>query len=345
MFIDRFPGLPDTRSPLQRACGPVATGIRGVPADALLRHSRLPDVKQHQLIALVAVADHGGINAAARALHLTQPAVTKAIKDLEAELGLQLLVRQTRGVSLTAEGQIVLQRARLIVREMQRAQDDILALKGSRGGRLTVGVTPLAGLTIVPRAFARFRQAWPDVALSFIEYTSDQLNENLQSGELDFAVGAATGPQETGPAKWEPLFSLPTSLAVHRDSPLAACTTLAQLQDAEWIHTDITGRFPAFLAELFGAQGLTPPRRVTRCTSQALFHSLAMQNDVVFFWSLLAIGMPQLRERFTPLPVAKDLPRLSMSLLVREDGLLTRAAEYFVRCIREVAAEEWAALE
>jgi LysR family transcriptional regulator of abg operon len=303
-------------------------------------------MKHHQLVALVAVADHGSIHAASRVLHLTQPAITKAIKDLESELGIHLLVRQTRGVSLTQEGQVLLARARLIVRELERAHEDIGALKGNRGGRLVIGVTPLAGLTIVPKAFARFRQAWPEVELNFFEFTSDQIYENLKNGTLDFAVGALTDDVRVNAVyKAEELFSLPTSLAVRRDSPLAASRTLAELQDAEWLHTDITGRFPMFLAELFAGEGLPAPRRVTRCTSQALFHSLAMENDVVFFWSLFAIGLPGLRERFQVLPLSQALPRLTMSLLVREDGMLTRAAEYFIRCIREVAQAEWTALD
>lgn len=301
-------------------------------------------MKHHQLTALVAVAEHGGIHAAARALHLTQPAITKAIKDLEAELGIDLLQRQSRGVVPTAEGQVLLERAQLIVRELQRAEEDMGVLKGQRSGKLVVGVTPLAGLTIVPRAFARFRQAWPEVSLSFIEYTSEQLYENLLNGTLDFAVGAATGHGQA-PVQWEELFSLPTSLAVHRDSPLTRCKTLKELQHAEWIHSDLSERFPTFLADLFAREQVQPPARITRCTSQALFHSLAMQNDVVFFWSLFAIGMPELRQRFMALPLAIDLPRLSMSLLVREDSRLTRAADYFIRCIREVAREEWTALE
>ena len=302
-------------------------------------------MKYHQLAALVAVADQGSFHGAARALSLTQPAITRAIKDLEAELGVQLVTRDVRGVQLTTEGQTLLVRARLIVSELRRAEDDIAQSKGQRDGRLAVGVTPLAGLTIVPRAFARFRRAWPAVKLDFIEFTSDQLYAELRSGNLDFAVGAATGRLDDTPVRREELLSLPTSLAVHRDSPLAACRALSDLQDAEWIHTDLTERFPTYLAELFAREGLAPPPRVTRCTSQALFNSLAMANDVVFFWSLLAIGMPELRQRFTALPIAADLPRLSIGLLVREDSQLTRAAEYFVRCIREVVREEWTALE
>lgn len=298
-------------------------------------------MKHYQLKALVAVADHGSIHAAARVLCVSQPAITKAIRDLEAELGLNLLVRQARGARLTQEGRVLLLRARSIVRELERAEEDIATLKGHRGGRLVIGVTPLAGLTILPETFARFRRAWPEVELNFFEFTSDQIYENLKNGTLDLALGALNENQFKSHAFNQALFSLPTSFAVRRGSPLAQARSLAELHEAEWLHSDITGRFPLFLAELFARHQLPPPRRITRCTSQALFHSLALRNEVVFFWSLLAIDMPGLREQFQLLELGEALPDLTMSLMVREDCLLTRAGEYFIRCIHEVCAEGW----
>jgi len=86
-------------------------------------------IKQYQLRALVAIADCGSIRSAAESLHLTQPAITKAIRDLEAELGLMLLVRGARGVTLTAEGRVLLARARMIGRELERAEEELRALK------------------------------------------------------------------------------------------------------------------------------------------------------------------------------------------------------------------------
>lgn len=298
-------------------------------------------LKQHHLKALIAAAEHGGIHAAARAIHLTQPAVTKAIKDLETEVGLPLLDRQSRGVSLTSEGRVLLARAQLIVRELERAEEELAHIKGLREGRLVIAVTPLAGLTILPKAFSLFRGAWPDIKLEFVESTSDQLYDQLRQGQVDFAIGSANDPSDDLPARRDVLFTLPTAFGVRRDSPLAQARSLSDLAEAEWLHADISGQFPTFLGELFASQGLRTPKRLTRCTSQALLHSLAMQNDVVFFWSLFAIGMPELRQRFVSLPLGLETPRLSMSLLVREDRLLTRPAEYFIRCIREVATTEW----
>ncbi|WP_245641656.1 LysR family transcriptional regulator [Paraburkholderia bannensis] len=78
-------------------------------------------MKIHQLRALVEIAATGSINGAARRLHVTQPAVTKAVRDLEDECGVRLLERNPWGVVPTAEGAALLQRARTVVRELERA--------------------------------------------------------------------------------------------------------------------------------------------------------------------------------------------------------------------------------
>ncbi|MRW92232.1 LysR family transcriptional regulator [Duganella sp. FT80W] len=297
-------------------------------------------MKHYQLRALVAVADNGSIRAAARALFLTQPAITKAIRDLENEIGLTLLVRQSRGVTLTHEGKMLLGRARMIVRELERAQEDIQALKGSAGGRLTIGVTPLAGLTVVPKAFALFREAWPEIELNFFEFTSDQLYDNLKNGMLDFAVGALPEERLNRLNSNTELISLPTSFAVRRDSPYATARSFAELQDVEWLHTDITGHFGLFISDIFRRHDLRPPKRITRCTSQALFYSLSMLTDVVIFWSRLSLEAPIVNRQFQALTLDEPLPDLKLNLMMREDGQLTRPAEYFISCIKQIAADE-----
>jgi LysR family transcriptional regulator of abg operon len=295
-------------------------------------------IKQYQLRALVAIADSGSIRAAAAALCLSQPAITKAIRDLEGEIGLTLLVRSSRGVTLTPEGQVLLSRARMIGRELERVEEDIQLLKGQRGGRLQIGVTPLAGLTVMPKAFQRFRAAWPDIALSFLEVPVEQMYEALQDGRIDFAVGAV-GPGRQPPHGSVALVSLPTSFAIRRGSPYAAARSLAELRHLEWLHSDGSERFPAMIAELFARRGLAAPARITRCTSQSLFYHLATQADVVIFWSRLSLAVPMLFDQFQAIALEEPLPDLTLHLMLREDGLLTRPAEYFIRCVREVAQE------
>lgn len=294
-------------------------------------------IKQYQLRVLIAVAEHGSLRAAADALHVTQPAITKAMRDLEADVGLPLLVRGARGVTLTPEGKVLLGRARMVARELERAEEDMRQLKGQADGRLAIGVTPLAGLTVMPEAFRRFRAVWPAMHLQFIELGADQIADALQDGTLDLAVGAMPQSGRMPPRGCEELVSLPTSLAIRRGSAHAGATSLQQLQALEWLHTDAGERLPMLIRGLYAARGLAPPARITRCTSQSLFYTLATQNDMVIIWSRHALEIPLLADQLAALPVAEALPELKLYVMQPEDGLLTRAAEYFIRCVKEVA--------
>lgn len=296
-------------------------------------------IKQYQLRALVAIADCGSIRSAAESLHLTQPAITKAIRDLEAELGLMLLVRGARGVTLTAEGRVLLARARMIGRELERAEEELRALKGQRDGHLRIGVRPLAGLSVVPRAYQAFRAAWPDINLSIVEYGAEQMYEGLQDGSLDMAIGVTMEgrPLQRGSTE---LARIPTSFAIRRGSPHVAATSLAQLQALEWLHADPSEAFPQLITALFARRGLAPPKRITRCTSPAVFYQLVPQIDAVIVWTRQWLNVPAISDRVQMIDLDEDLPQLVLHLTVREDGLLTNAGEYFIRCINEAIAAE-----
>lgn len=134
-------------------------------------------IKLHQLRALVAVADHGSVIGASRALFVSQPAVTKAIRELETDLGITLLGRSVNGVTLTPSGESLLQRARLIVGELERAEQQMATERGALEGKVTVGVSPLAALTLLPHAYARFRQHMPEVNVEFLEQSASRLVE------------------------------------------------------------------------------------------------------------------------------------------------------------------------
>ncbi|WP_261314931.1 LysR family transcriptional regulator, partial [Burkholderia contaminans] len=99
-------------------------------------------MKYHQLKAFVTVAEEGSIRAAARRLNVSPAALTKAVKELEIALGVSLVVRTARGVQLTAFGQQLQVRARLIVAEMQRARDDIEQAQGAMTGSVAAALTP-----------------------------------------------------------------------------------------------------------------------------------------------------------------------------------------------------------
>ena len=148
-------------------------------------------MKFHQLQALVAVMRCGGIRAAARDLNLSQAAVTKSLRQLEDECGVALLLRRSRGVDLTPQGQRLHERARLITRQIELAQDDLRHSLGDEQGLVRVGLTPYLTLSALGQAFDWFRRRYPRVQVQLIEGLMTRVLPCLRNGTLDLAFVAA----------------------------------------------------------------------------------------------------------------------------------------------------------
>jgi DNA-binding transcriptional LysR family regulator len=295
-------------------------------------------LKLHQLRALVAVADHGTIVAASRTLFVSQPAVTKAIRELETDLGMSLFGRSVNGVALTQAGASLLRHARLIVEELGRAEQQMAMERGALEGRVTIGVTPLAAFTLLPDAYARFRQDMPHITVEFLEYGAKKLHEQLRQGALDFALAAVAESDADSSIECSELMTFPLAFAVRANGELAKASSLADLCDAEWVHADTTDEYPQFVADLFSRQGLPVPRRVTRCTSQSLMYSLAISIDAVMAWASHTLELVNTIGHMKKLDFIETSRAAKLHLMQRESAILTRPADYFVRCIRNAAS-------
>ena len=107
-------------------------------------------MKLHTLQALVAAVEEGSLRGAAKRLNVSQPALTKAIRDLELELGANLLVRTSQGVVPSAQGMVLHEHALRVTRELTSASDKIKQLSGRMTGQLSVGAVPLAVMLLLP---------------------------------------------------------------------------------------------------------------------------------------------------------------------------------------------------
>jgi DNA-binding transcriptional LysR family regulator len=243
-----------------------------------------------------------------------------------------LLERNQWGVVPTAEGAALLSRARTVVREIERAEEDMAHLKGLRNGNLVIGVTPIAGTAGLTEAFVEFRQRWPKVTLEFRELGFSQLSEQLQNHTLDLAFTAFAAPLPASGDAQE-LFSFDTVFVTRAASRYAGVDSLETLSEAEWIHTDVTENHPTFIRSMYERAGLTPPHCITRCTSYALFYSLTVNTDSVFAWTQHSLDGTELGRTFVKLPLAETPPPLRLYLLTPPGLQLTRPAEHFLDCI------------
>ena len=159
-----------------------------------------------------AVADSGGFREAARRLHIVQPALSQTVSDLERELGVKLLVRNSRAVRLTAEGEIFLEEVKQILEHADRAVE--LARRASRGeiGALSLGFLGSATAFFLPTIVREYRRRFPGVRLTLHEMAPTPQVEGLRAGRLDVGF---TRPVPAADDAWL------RSECLYRDSLLA----------------------------------------------------------------------------------------------------------------------------
>src|SRR5512142_2245282 len=143
-----------------------------------------------RLRVLCEVARYGSFSAAATGLGYTQPAVSRQIATLEAELGTLLVRRVPQGAVLTDAGRLLVERAESIFARLQDAEAELLALAGLEGGRLRLASFASAAASIVPLAIARFRELYPAVELSIeMAVSHDATFETVDLPQSAFELG------------------------------------------------------------------------------------------------------------------------------------------------------------
>lgn len=134
------------------------------------------------------VARLGSFNRAAARLNIAQPALSRSLKKLEEELGVQLLLRNGRGVELTEAGSILLAQSESILFQIEETSRLVRRQKETFRGQVIVGLAPTSGLLIAPKLIQTFRECWPHASLILREGISSSLEEWLVDRRIDLAV-------------------------------------------------------------------------------------------------------------------------------------------------------------
>ncbi|MCI8650668.1 MAG: LysR family transcriptional regulator [Anaerotruncus sp.] len=153
-------------------------------------------MKLVQLQYFRAVCKYNNITKAATELHITQPSISNAIKDLEEEFGVSLFYRLSKGISLTDEGRIFLEKANEIL-DSADALCKLMRTLGNKEKGIKIGVPPMIGTILFPNMFRRFREQHPEVNLSIHEQGSVQIRDLVADGTLDAAIISSSGRESS----------------------------------------------------------------------------------------------------------------------------------------------------
>ena len=174
----------------------------------------------------VAVAEDGNISKAAQRLHLTQPALSRQIKALEDEIGLDLLERKANSVQLTEPGQTLLREGREVLARADLALDRVRAAGASP--HLRVGYAPSLASGLLAPAIERFSQVHPRVRIELWDLSSKEMQEGLAKGTLDLVVTVI--PENDKGITWTQLLQQDIRLAVNRTHALAGEKSITSAQ-------------------------------------------------------------------------------------------------------------------
>lgn len=294
-----------------------------------------------QLQYFLAVAETGSVSGAAQQLSVSQSTITEALQDLEAELGAKLLERRSRGMALTHRGHQFLRHARRILDDVQSARSLFSAGAEAIEGTLNLGVTSIVAGYVISDLLARYRRAYPEIAVSAIEDTTEYLEHLLLNGELDLIVAVLAGLGEpsafdstvierSGFRVWLPgghaLARLP---AVGRDRIAAESHVLLAADEVRAANDGLWR----------GRTGSTPagrPRVVFRTRSVEAVRSLvatgagiAVLPDLIYRpWSLDG-------DRIEAVALDEPLPPLEVGLAWRRGSGLSASTQAFIELAGE----------
>lgn len=205
-----------------------------------------------------------------------------AVAQLERQLGLTLLERSRRGVSLTPAGAVLARRAEAIEQQLAAAQEEVVLSNVGIDGPLVIGGTPGALASLVPGAVRMLAQAGRKLSLRIVEGSDPELNDMLRSGKIELAL-TTVGIESLSPDLEE--------LEIERDNfevvvgpnhPLSAPQVdLADLADRPWVLPSVGGGYRRQVDALFFASQVRTPANVVRCDSLATTKEIVRLTDYI----------------------------------------------------------------
>ncbi|NML31861.1 LysR family transcriptional regulator [Paraburkholderia antibiotica] len=297
-------------------------------------------MRLQQLHLLQAIAQTGSLRASADLLNVTQPALTKALRQLEEEFGTALVLRSPKGVRLTPPGELLAARANTALRELDRAREEVEWHLRHARAQVTIGVSPVAAILLAPGALERFSVRWPQVVLRVRDTLYPRALEQLRAGELDLALGPLPIEGFRRDLLVHPLFESRIVIAARRGHPLAAETTLAGLANADWVLTGPAGG-PGDPRNLCNeAQVELTPKVRLECESFATLLALMPRMDVVGIMPKGFFDRHGPAMDLLELPIGDALPTTTIHAVYRADAPLTVPAQRLLETFTAEAAAQ-----
>ena len=244
-------------------------------------------IKLRHLQTFLEVARQRSVGKAADALAITQPAVTRTMRELEDILGVSLLEKDGRGIRISHFGEVFLKHAGESLAAVQRGMDSLAQALKSEGPPVRIGTLPTASATIMPDAVAEFLAIGTGSQVTIVSGENRVLLNSLRLGELDLVVGRLAAPEYMTGLTFEPLYSEEVAIIVSPNHPLLARRnfTLGALANYTVLMPTKNSVIRPFVDRLLLTNGIPDLPNTVETVSDSFGRAFVTRHNAIWFIS------------------------------------------------------------
>lgn len=300
-------------------------------------------IKFRHLQTFLEVARQRSVGKAADALAITQPAVTRTVRELEDILGVSLFEREGRGIRISHFGEIFLKHAGESLAAVQRGMDSVAQALKSEGPPVRIGTLPTASATFMPGAVAQFLASGTGSQVTIASGENRALLSSLRLGELDLVVGRLAAPEVMTGLFFEPLYTEEVVLVVRASHPLLARRnfTLNALANFVVLMPPSGAVIRPFVDRLFLTNGIPELPRTIETVSDSFGRAFVARNDAVWIISRGVVADELSSGRLVALDIDTSETRGAVGLTTRDGVEPSASLSLMMQAIRDhVSAQQ-----
>lgn len=296
-------------------------------------------LKLRDLNILLAVADAGSMAKAATRLAISQPAVSRAIADMEHTLGVRLLDRSPQGIEPTQYGRALMKRGLAAFDELKQGVQDIAFLADPGAGELHLGASAALSEGIVAAVIDRLSQCHPRVVFHVVLGGGLAIRDALRERRIELGALRLSGQEAEADIDREVLFEEPLVVVAGADNPWTRRRKirLADLVNERWTWPSPGTAFDTLVVDAFRAAGLTPPSATVYAEAINMRIKLAATGRFLAVVPAGIMRFPATHAAIRMLPVELPATRWPIGIITLKNRLLSPLAQRFIDTAREIA--------
>lgn len=297
-------------------------------------------IKFRHIQCFVEIAREKSLKIASQKLFLTQPAISKTLKELEEIIGATLMLRSRSGVTLTKQGEVFLHFAQMSLASLQQGLDGVEQAGALSKERLTVGSLPSVAARLMPPVVAEFSQLAPEAVLQIVDGPHDYLLDRLRLGELDLVLGRLGSPNTMQNISFTQLYLEQIAFVVRKGHPILDAPNLQSIVDWQVIFPPARSAIRSLVERFFIANGIGEMPHRIETVSGAFGRVYTRNSDAIWIISGGVVANEVADGVLVKLPFDTTLTQGPVGLMSNPEVATGPVGQMFQLAVRNVLARE-----